>query len=557
MLKLNDTVFPGENWFFYWKTSASLWPAKLAEMKELGPLIIPLNWAFHFKDADSYDFAEKRPETDLEKLVELADQVQKDVIFYIPLGPAPWLPNSGLPPLLAKNCSLDKKGVSHGVIDRNRFLNKIYSFFDPRVYQFFCKFMWYTGQYFSKRGISSSVFGIRSGYFEKDFFHSYLEDRSKMFEQSFSRYLAVKNKEMEIIPEEKGLKKEFTDMMADLYMEGAKKHLKDNWEGVLDIAFLGGGTENFFNRLGCDHQSEHTNTIFKAVTDRKLVSSVLLPSQLKDSMVSHQLKTVGMKYQKQKLEQPSSLSREDFHQLCFFNIHYYQEETSLSWKKTGLIDFLDNRFKWTCQYGPSLDFDCEEGDENDRIHFIQGKQLDQKTLGFMFRKFSQGGKIVVDRSGIPLDLEQKLSRFFLENSFDVEKVNYHIPLDNISVGESRMLLFHGDKLYEMKEERKKWFWKNCLATFDILHLDIKGDEVSFFWQTRIGPSLELAYREIRRIHLYNPTDVRKKVSIPIKKNFVLIKVVEQENAHVANSSELANIELLPGGMILLDYGVFN
>ena len=557
MLKVDDTIFPGENWFFYWKTSASLWSAKLKELKGAGPLIVPLNWAFHFENADSYDFAKKRPETDLEKLVELAREIQLDVIFYIPLGPAPWLPNGGIPSLLAKNCSIDRKGVVHGVIDKGRFINKICSFFDPEVYHFFCKFMYNMGEYFSKRKISSGIFGIRCGYFERGFFYSFFEDRSKVFQKSFTRFLSLKQNEGENISGEKGGRQEFTETISDLYLEGTKKYLRDNWEGVLDIAFLGGGMENFFDRLSSDRNKEYADAIFSAVTGEKLISSVLLPSQLKSSLLSHQLRTIGINYQRQKLEQSSSLSKGEFQHLCFFTIHHYQETTGHSWKKAGLINFLNDHFKWTCQYCLSLDLDSNEGDENDRIHFISGKFLNEKSLGLVFKQFLRGGKIIVDRTEIPLAIDRKLSRFFLENSFEVEKVNFHIPLDNISVGDSRMLLLSGKKLHGMKKERQNWFWKNCLGTFDLSHLSIKGDQVTFFWQARMGSSLEFDYREIRRVHLYNPSSERKRVSIPIKKNFVLIKVVESKDSRMTNTAELVNIELSPGGMISLDYGIFN
>ncbi|MCY4523632.1 MAG: beta-galactosidase [Halobacteriovoraceae bacterium] len=554
MLKADDTIFPGENWFFYWKTSASLWPSKLEELKGLDYLIIPLNWAFHFEGPDSYDFGEKRGEADLKKLVDLAHNIRLNIIFYIPIGPAPWLPNGGLPSVLAQNCSLDKKGVACGVIDRDRFFNKLYSFFDPRVYQFFCGFMKKIGEYFSHQKISNGVFAIRCGHFKDNCFHAFFEDRSKMFSKSFARFLSVKKDEKTDV---NITKDEFTEVIFDLYVEAIKKHLRDNWEGLLDIAFLEGSMDSFFSRLSGDRQKEYSNNIFSAVTHKKLISSILLPTGLRNPILLHQLSSVAMKYQEQTLDRPLDVSNGDFTPLYFFNFFHFHENNRFLWEEMGLNGFLNQNFKWTCQYSTSLDQDWVEEDENNYINFIAGKFLDEKSLGFVFKKFLNGGKIAIDNSDIPEKLQQKLSRFFLENFFSIEKVNFHIPIENITCGEGQILLFEGKQLQGMRMERKNWFWNSFMNTFEILHLNIKGDVTPFFWQSRNGSSQELDYKEVRRVHLYNPDDKRKKIIIPIKKNFVLLKVANQQDARLANTVEQANIELLSGGMMSLDFGVYN
>ena len=75
-----DSVFPGENWFFYWKTSASLWKTKLASIQGTGQVFVPMNWAFHSESGESFDFADQKPETDLVKLCNEAKEVGKEVV---------------------------------------------------------------------------------------------------------------------------------------------------------------------------------------------------------------------------------------------------------------------------------------------------------------------------------------------------------------------------------------------------------------------------------------------------------------------------------------------
>ena len=188
-----DSVFPGENWFFYWKTSASLWKSKLQEFPGT-KIIIPLNWSFHTETGDQFDFDDHRPETNLKKLVEIASEVGKSVIFFLPVGPAPFLSNGGLPHFLARSLSLNSEEMAYGVIDAEGHLVKIYSFFDPRVFEAFDKFVKKLGQYFLVNKISSDIWGIRSGYFKEGQFQSFFENLKIcfLFLLKYYRYLQAR-----------------------------------------------------------------------------------------------------------------------------------------------------------------------------------------------------------------------------------------------------------------------------------------------------------------------------------------------------------------------------
>ncbi len=186
-----DSAFPGENWFFYWKTSASLWKTKLQDFPG-SRIIIPINWSFHSETGDTFDFGENRPETDLNKLLQIAREVNKKVVIFLPITPAPYLANGGLPHLLARSLALNSESMAYGIIDTDDNLIKLYSFFDPRVFEAFDRFVKRLGQYFAEHRISEDMWGVRAGYFHQGQFRSFLEDSSKAFDTAYVRFLQDK-----------------------------------------------------------------------------------------------------------------------------------------------------------------------------------------------------------------------------------------------------------------------------------------------------------------------------------------------------------------------------
>ena len=55
-MKEYDSVFPGENWFLYWKTSPSLWESKLREYSGPSPIFVPIYWGYHTDFEGDLDF---------------------------------------------------------------------------------------------------------------------------------------------------------------------------------------------------------------------------------------------------------------------------------------------------------------------------------------------------------------------------------------------------------------------------------------------------------------------------------------------------------------------
>ena len=70
----NDPVHPGEQWFFYWKTSAALWESKITQIPVHEIVFIPLFWGFHAEAGIEWDFGRIHPERDLLRLTKLLTQ---------------------------------------------------------------------------------------------------------------------------------------------------------------------------------------------------------------------------------------------------------------------------------------------------------------------------------------------------------------------------------------------------------------------------------------------------------------------------------------------------
>lgn len=564
-----DTVFPGENWFFYWKTSASLWRTKLQEFPGTR-IIIPLNWSFHSETGDQFDFDEHRPETNLLKLVEIAKEVGKQVVFFLPLTPAPFLPNGGLPHLLARGLSLNSEQIAYGVLDADDHLIKIYSFFDPRVFEAFERFVKKLGHYFVANNITADLWGIRCGYFKDGQFRSFLEDSSKTFDQAFSRFLQGKKTPEQTLSSllEKQYAFEFNKTIQDLYVTVARESLHGNFEGTLDVAFLGGGTSKFLKRLfGSISTVDYSTELYEALAKDIIPSSVLIHHRLKKGVLTRELNDlVSNSYLPARLSANSAYEFEDiavFSPLSFFKVYEKVDGVSSifqSWEQLNLWGYLRSTFGWSYKVITSDTLKLHENKNpyQEHIHLIHGHDVDRTLFNYMLKTFMNGGRVIMNRSGLSDEFSKRLETFFLENSLVVEKVNFLTQVQNITLGEGRLVLIDGDQFGERSPAEYEEFWKKIVDTFSILHIPIQNIEgIDYYWRTRPSSTNELKFEEVRRLSLYNPTSYRKKIKMNLSKNFVVYKVLDEMNVIVQTFPNELDIELSPEGSVIVDFGVFS
>ena len=573
MAEDNEAVFPGENLFLYWKTSASLWKSKI----ELYPhyhLLVPVNWAHHSDTGESIDFAKQKPETDLKKICDIAESLGKKVSLLVPLSPVPFFVNGGVPSLLSRGVMSDFTGKTQCVVDPEENLIKLYSFFDPRIFGAFSFFVGELGKYISQSGISCDVFGLEAGFFGKksfrDFkmFQSYLQDFSQSYHKSFSRFISKKKADGDLnqgdssvqVGDEKKLHREFFESIRSLYIDSAREALSANWEGILSLAALGGSSEDFFSRLyGQDSSVKYLQDILQSLTQNIIPSAAILPSRLKKGDLSFALKTlVNDDYTSFLMS--SNYTEESFSTykpLCFFKVYSLPEGDEL-WERLGLWNFLHKNYRWSYKNTDIDNFMWSESVSDQNILFLQGEAVDENIFKNILKIFMSGGRVVLNRSGLALKFLKKLETFFLENSLEVEKVFFKTPLHSVVLGEGQLLIFEGSRLDRLDKSDLSEFWERILSTFNIRHVQVEADEgIEFFWRMRMTSPSELNYEEVRRVNLFNLSSYRKKAIINFPKSFALMKVGDKVNAQVETGPHQVHLDFLPGAMAGIDFGVFH
>lgn len=577
VIRDEDAVFPGENWFFYWKTSASLWKSKLESFSSFSKILVPINWSFHSETGDSYDFAQEKPETDLHKLVMIAEELGKDVIFLVPMSPCPFLPNGGLPSLLARTPMVDNRGRIKAFVDQDGTLNKMYSFFDPRVYRAYGKFARALGQYFSQKGISSDVWGMDCGQVSLSGFQSTLRDFSPIFEEGFSRFLAAKKEETQgqekpqwvagvMTPdEEHQLSQEFLEVIRSIYAESCASGMAGNWEGEVRVGFVGGSDDDFFRRLNSkDRISSYSFDLLECLSLNVLPTSLLLPARLKTGILGKMFQGLVSNSFFDFTFCRNSFDGDEvtqFRPKRFFEVYDLAAEIppdTIGWADLGLWDYLQKYFSWCYSDQGEVEFSWNEEADMDKVFFFHGISMNQKLFHNILKTFMSGGKVILNRSGLTRDFQKKLETFFLENDLQVEKVKITTTIYNASLGEGRFLVFEGDDLIDLEEKKVSEFWHKILSTFKTSHLMLVPPEgVQVAWRVRGCNTNELSYEEVRRMDLYNPSSYKKKMRFQIPENFRLLKVVDEEKVSFNHGQREIEIEFLPEGSLSLDFGVFS
>jgi hypothetical protein len=569
----NENFYKDDYWFLYWKTSASLWKTKMEEVCPGPRVLVPINWAFHTENGEDFDFSEKKPETDLELLVSRAKEIGKEIIFLLPVGPAPFLTNCGVPHFLARNFAKDLNGQNKFVIDADGNINKIFSFFDPRIFKGYSRFVHFLGQYFRSKKLNNQILGMRSGYLKEKKMISYIEDHSDIFLNAFSKYLEgekqiqeTKNIEeynfLSPLFKEKELRRNFTQTIQSFYIDEASRNLSKNWDGALTFSFVGGGPEDFFNKFSAQEEiTNYSRSLFDSLSLDVIPSTLLVNEEIKKGVLCRQYKDIV-----EETYLPIALGRDlyvDEHLSLFKDMHFFEVFRNLSnegncWDKQGLYEYLDIQFPRVYKIKETENFKYhDEEEENPVIKFIQARNLDLKKFNQLIKTFLMGGKIIVDRSGLDPDLSKKLESFLLENSIHTQKVRALTDINYSVLGMGGLLCYEGDLIQELSQSNKVEFWKKLISMFEKNHAQVIRDpKVEFFWRKRAATTNELNYEEIRRLNIYNPSSYKQKCKVLLESKFAIIKVNGENNSHVQTGPSEINIDLLPKSQVIIDLGLF-
>lgn len=291
------------------------------------------------REEQLYDFGTRRPETNLKYLIDLSFHIGLRPILLVPLTPIPFLPNGGVPISIAKTLSLSPEGLLYGVVDAEGHINKFYSFFDPRVYRAFGKFVWELGNYLNHNRVNVDIIGLISGHAGPNF-RSFLHDSSRAFEHGLIKYMEIHHQEKKAqsnnsspnpetnkevgkeIGEELGkeigktfenehdtekeidkgsdqdiskeidnddkvadskaiekellFQREFHELIKNLYLTSAKECLGEYWLTEMEVSFLGGGIYDLFSRAL--EGWEHPSNYFPQIMNA--MAADVIPSSL-------------------------------------------------------------------------------------------------------------------------------------------------------------------------------------------------------------------------------------------------------------------------------------
>lgn len=555
-----DPVKPGEQWFFYWNTSAALWEQKIREFPLGETLFIPLYWGFHAEGQSEWDFGKYHPERDLRRLVSVLTQHGRKFCWILPLTPAPFLPNGGVPITAARVLSLSSNGIHLASFDAQGLLNKMYSFFSPKVLQSYSDFLKSFANFLVETKCHAPVWGSEFYYRENGERFSFLDDYSSAFEQGFSRYLKKnfpEGTELELASTEQKLKLQFTNEVRQLFQSMSQEILAPFWVGKQEITIFGAAPKDTIERSLDSGKSQYHyfKDLFDSFINCEWFSTSLLNKNEKKELLKQCL---AEHFNNDQIEERFKFAPENFDLSEVFRplalIDVYVQNNPDVWQNNGLISYLNHHYRWIYYLHSEFLFTNSEIESGqNRLRMFHAKGMDRTHFAQMMKLLMMGQKVIFDAQGISPDLERRLEVFYLENNLKLQSINYQTNITMCQLGEGQFVRINGEQL--KTSSMRDSFWSHLFHHLNLTHPQIVCDKDIFsLWRIRATSSHELNYLDVRRINLYNPTSYKKHVNINTNKKFAFMKVIDPQNAQARTTPDGVEIELLPNGKLALDFG---
>lgn len=537
----DDPVLPGEQWFCYWKTSAALWESRVRTLDTSKVHYIPVYWGFHAEGPDQWDYGHYHAERDLKRLVEIFTQHRVRFKWIFPLTPCPLMPNGGTPVYAARHISVGPQGVHLCSFNSQNNLQKMYSYFEPKVFMAFGSFLKSFKEFLIKSNINIPVIGQQYFFNESGVLYSFLYDRSLAFEQGFSRYL--KQNEIEDLEDptrEVKLQEEFINEVHGLFKETAKAALKNFWEGHEEVCFLGASPKETIERSLTTGKSElgYFIDLFEHYLFARKISSTLLRHEEKKGLLDAVLKDHF-------IQGDAWLKDDTWSGLCLFELYSPKPQDFFG---QGLHQHLSANYRWLYR------FHHEDFKDSDALKIVHAKYLDKTHFTQVLKSFLLGKKIIIDRNSIDPELDKRLGLFYYENNLKVESVKFQSQMTLTQLGEGKLLIYDGT---ELNKENYQVFWKKVFEVMEVDHLHTElSDDVFSLWKQRECAHDELNYLDVRRVSLFNPTSYKKQVKIHTQGKFAFMRLIDPQKAQAKSTGQVIDVELLPQGRISLDFGHF-
>lgn len=555
-----DPVRPGEQWFCYWKTSASLWESRILEFPQHEVIFIPVYWGFHAEPGGAWDFGKMHPERDLVRLSSILTQHGRKFCWLLPLSPAPFLPNGGVPTAAARTLSLSAQGMHLACLDQDSTLHKMYSFFEAKVIPNFASFVQHFGEMLAQSKSKSRVWGAEFYYLEDQQNVSFLDDTSVSFEQSFSRYLKKNYPhgiELNQALDEQKVKLSFQNDVRNLFQSLAQDALAPFWEGTQPITIFGAGPKDTIERaMGAGKSQIHYfKDLFESYVSHRWFSTCLLTVKEKKELLR---RCLNEHFASEEIEHRFHYQTEgseigpDFRPYALIDV--FDHHHPKVFERNGLKPFISENFRWMFHLHSEMDFTPHWIDSSHhRVKFFHADGMDRTLFAQMLKLFMMGQRIVFDCSNLSDELDKRLQVFYLENNLKQQSVNFLTSINLCELGEGRFITFEGDKLKSPEQSLK--FWDHMFKFLNINHPTVHSDQDIFsLWRIRSTSPHELNYLDVRRVNFYNPTSYKKSVMVHTQKKFAFMKVIDPLHASAKMTNDGVEVELLPNGKLALDFG---
>lgn len=541
------SLFPGEHWFFYWRSSPSLWKGRIQEEIKSDVVIIPINWSAHCVESHLSDFGQVRPEADLKKLHDISIELGLSLVFLFPLGPCPFLSNGGLPTFISSTPAINKNGEVVATIDNANQIHKMYSFYEPRVFQHYSRFLSSFKNFLKEEKILAPVVLAEYGYVQDGEFQSYFVDRSSCFTSNFRRYVALKEEEGN---REKIEYAKFDQTVLEMYLIAARQQLKDSYSHLQKIVFLAAGSNDFHARVFDNfNHAEAGLGIVESVRKNLLLSTSLLNNSEKDGFIKNMSESVADLNYLRKQFRLNFSEDDDFTQFCpLFNLNIVSPDQI----KNSAKDIYDELLMNSVSEQSKDDF-LQDLNNYHPIHLIETAEIDEKYLNIILRRFLDGQKIILKRSSLTSEAQKRLDLFIHENGINVERIMFKEKLTSLSLNLGRIIILESECNIDVHD--KKVLWSKVLASLEVRNLHLEAEKgLLLFWKTRTPSSIELKFEEIKRLYLYNPSSYKLNASITTNRNYFLLKKIDEINCKVDIKHPHINLSFLPKASIALDFG---
>jgi len=555
-----DPVRPGEQWFCYWKTSASLWESRIQELPPHEIIFIPVFWGFHAEAGGTWDFGKFHPERDLVRLANILTRHNRKFCWLLPLTPAPFLPNGGLPVSAARTLSVSPQGMHLACLDQDGTLHKMYSFYEPKVFQSFTSFAQSFGEMLAESKSKSRVWGAEFYYLENKKAISFLNDSSVAFEHGFSRYLKKNfpdGVELNQTLDEQIIKLAYQTDVGNLLQSLAQDAMAPFWQGIQPITIFGAGPKDTIERALEEGKTQvhYFKELFESYVSHRWFSTCLLTAKEKKELLrrclSEHFSNEEIEHRFHYLTDSAELGSE-FRPYSLIDV--FDHHRPKVFEKNGLKPFLNENFRWMFHLHGELEFTPHWIDSSyHRVKFFHAEGMDRTLFAQMLKLFMMGQRIVFDCSNLSDELDRRLQVFYLENNLKLQSVNFLSSINLCELGEGRLITFEGKKLENVDDQQK--FWGHMFKFLSMNHPKVHSDQDIFsLWRIRATSPHELNYLDVRRVNFYNPTSYKKSVMVHTQKKFAFMKVIDPLHATAKMTNEGVEVELLPNGKLALDFG---